>query len=245
MTKYVRQMSAGEIVRSAMELYRDNFWTLFLTYMIPITIVHLMLVPLLNETLWMVVDYLALLIVGMVSYAAISISISDVCTGNKPSLKWAYSYIFTVAPIAILVVCVLQVLAAFIGSLLLLIPGLIAGAWLMFAPIIVVLEKVGPVGALKRSKLLGEGFYFRNYGLLVIGIVIICIVLFALGAGIGILSATLQMGWATKPVASLSALIVGGFFYPYLYTMTILMYYDMRARKESYDSTSLTEDLLR
>lgn len=245
MTKYVRQMSAGEIVRGAMDLYRSNFWTLFLSYSIPITVLQLLFFPLLNQPFWLVVDYVVLFIGGLVAYAAIAISISDVCVGNKPTFARAYRYVLTVAPFTLLLACLLQTVVGFVGGMLLVVPGLIFAAWFMFAPVVVVLEKAGAIRALKRSKDLGEGFYLRNFSLLFVGILVLFMFILLCGAALGILLVVLKMESAGRSAGALLGVLLGGLFYPYIYTMMILMYYDMRARKESYDSTSLTEDLLR
>jgi len=104
--------------------------------------------------------------------------------------------------------------------------------------------------ALRRSKLLGKGLYWRNFGIVfLLGIfaqLILGVIEF--GAGLMIDSAGRAMGLSIDTVkagASTIGGLIGGLSSPLTFVATILLYYDMRARKEGYDLSALAEDLRR
>jgi hypothetical protein len=245
MTIYVRQMSAGEIIRGALELYKNNFTVLFLTFLVAIIPPNLFVRPFVSAPFGLAIFFIVTFLCGFIAYAAIAIAISDVCTGNRPSVGRSYKYIFGKPLVQLLLVSLLQILVVFAGSLLLLIPGLILGAWFMFAPVIVVLERTGAVAGMKRSKFLGKGFYLRNFGLLFLIIILLFLAMFMIGFLGGAAILVFKIPSAQGFVIGLLTLLGSAIFYPYVYTALILMYYDLRARREGYDSTALTEDLLR
>lgn len=182
---------------------------------------------------------------GFIAYAAIAIAISDVCTGNEPSVGRSYKYVFTKVFLRLLLVTLLQMLVTLVGYLLFIIPGVVFSAWYMLAPVAVVLEKAEPIAAMKRSRFLGKGFYFRNLGLFFLGLFLTFLALFLAGFVGGMAIVAFKLESSEGIIEGVLTFFGSALFYPYLYTLLILMYYDLRARREGYDSTALTEDLQR
>jgi hypothetical protein len=130
-----------------------------------------------------------------------------------------------------------------VGLVLLVIPGLVLMIWLMLTPSVVVLENRSGVAALKRSKQLGDGSHWRNAGLFLLLNMITWVMGGVLGFVIGLVGAFLSSDPETViPVAVSLSL---GLFIPLTLIAIVLVYYDRRVRKESYDAKALAEDLAR
>lgn len=65
---------------------------------------------------------------------------------------------------ALVILTALMSLVIYGGLLLLLVPGIIAIAWLAYAPFILIDEEVGPLDAMKRSVRLARGHFAETWG---------------------------------------------------------------------------------
>lgn len=124
----------------------------------------------------------------------------------------------------------LMVLGILFGSLLLIVPGVILYMrWYVFAPVCVV-EKQGPLSALKRSAELTKGSRWKLFGIMLI--------LFAIGAVAGGLLAVLFL--QVSPIAAIAA---KGLWQVVATTfgtiMTVMIYHDLRVAKEGVDVESI------
>ena len=246
MQTYIRVQTAGDVFRNAARLYLGHFRVFFLAYLIPMAPIVFLATGCIDgdhptrASLPMLGLWTALAYVMTIPVMAI---ISDICLGNAPGVRRSYRYIFgrmsgTVVP-ALLVVGLLT--AA--GFALLVIPGLFVMTRLMMVAPAVVLERRPMVAAFKRSMDLGRGYYARNlfvallaYALTMVGGTVLTMtvtLLLTKGAGLS-WNVSLRAG-------ELAALIFG----PFSPAVIVLIYYDMRARKEAYDSAKLAEDLHR
>jgi hypothetical protein len=135
------------------------------------------------------------------------------------------------------------VLISFLGFTLLVVPGFVFLVWYMFALSVTVLEQVSGVAALKRSRELGRGFYWRNFGISMICSLVAIVLLAAAGGLIGVSEySILGHGYQVlENILSEAFSIV--LFGPLVTIPAILLYYDMRARKEGYGAAQLVEDL--
>jgi len=247
---YVRELSIGEILRSSLRLYRQSFLTVTLAYALPNVPGALVYAYSLSSqsTPLKVIGLLLLTAGGFISFTAITLCISDACAGNAPSLRRSFFRTRAIAG-SLVVVSLLQMLVFFAGLILLVIPGLIFILWYVFSTITVILE--GRIGkaALSRSRALGKGFYLRNlaviifvliivFGILVMGFMVIALV----GVGMGAVGASPAQGGM---VGGLMGMLLTFVAYPILFVSLIVTYYDLRARKEAYDSIALAAELSR
>lgn len=98
------------------------------------------------------------------------------------------------------------------------------------------LEQTGPLEAWRRAKTLTDGFRGRVLGLIVIaGAVIFALVL----GGFGILSMLIE----NERLASSLAGIVGIPLWPVLGSLFVVLYYDLRIRKEAFDIETMAARL--
>ena len=111
-------------------------------------------------------------------------------------------------------------------------------AWVRFnlAPPAVVLERLGPVNAMRRSWRLVTGSFWRLFGILLLTVIIVffaaAVLQIPFDVGRGLLGSTSAAGII---LAGIGGIIVGAITRPVLAGVTVLLYVDMRMRKEGLD----------
>ena len=236
MSRYLRQQSLIDLLRNSLRIYRRDFILLFLASA-PLDVPFSMAVNLSSASVtWTIAALFLSLCASSVSGGIMTVLVSDICVGNVPNLRRAYRHVFD------------RRFWSFFRTLLLANLVILAGlvlplALFVLVPPVVILEGLTGRAALTRSRRLGKGYYFRSFAL-VIGIVVLGIWMEGpLHALIGrVLTPT---GWISQIVTEFlvsagTALVnvLGAIF-------VVLIYYDLRARKEAYDSLALAEDLRR
>ena len=128
---------------------------------------------------------------------------------------------------------------------MLFIPGIIFSVWYFFVAQAVILEGKGGRAALIRSRELGRGHYLRNFGVVAAMLFIVELIVISVALLLGVI-----IGYTVKmPIGELrNSMDVMGNILAYLllppYQIAlVLLYYDMRVRKEGYGAAQLTEDL--
>jgi hypothetical protein len=113
--------------------------------------------------------------------------------------------------------------------------------WLFAAPI-VILERLGPVAALRRSWQLVRGSTGRVFGITLLVGLITGILSAAVGALLTVLT---QFGDdnVRLVLSQLAALIVGVLIQPISFIVVVLLYYDLRIRREAFDIEMLAATL--
>lgn len=127
------------------------------------------------------------------------------------------------------------VLAVALGTLLLIVPGLILVVSLMFEEFGVVLEGRGPIQALNRSHNLVWGHWWRTLGLLALMLVPLWVLIAILSGLMGI-----DAGNATEMTISGRGLFEQGvvemvclaLFMPFGYSILYVYYHDLKVRKQ-------------
>lgn len=242
MVDYLREHSVGDVLRKTLEIYRRNFRVIFLTYLLPTFpfVICQAEAQAGNSMGMLFLTFFLTMLASLIAYGAITIAVSDICLGNKPSVARSYRRVFSAMIGRLFAASLLQVFFIAIGLLLLVLPGIIAFVWLMFTSSIVVLEGLGPFSAIKRSKTLAKGYHLRNFGVMLLVIIILMVI----GAIIGLIFgffAFNQESFAYRLSVSATQSLTA----PMMLIATILLYYDLRVRKEAYDATALAEDLRR
>lgn len=122
-----------------------------------------------------------------------------------------------------------------LGMVSALVLGLLFYAWFIFAPSACVLENLGPVASLGRSRQLARGNFWRIIGLVVLIIIINLLIL---------LPVNFVLGMAFDPMTSgttglmLNQAIQGAIkviLEPFFVIALVLLYYDIRIRREAFD----------
>ena len=171
-----------------------------------------------------IVLFVPLLFATLVIWSATTLVAAGAVLGHVPDVSTAYRCALRSPLLALLMSTALLVVLIVVGSMLLIVPGLIALALTLLVPAIVILERRSVWESVRRSRALGSGFYVRNT------LIVIALSLPALVASMMVGSAEADSAAADVAVAVLNTVLQ-------TLTMiaTVLLYIDMRARKERVD----------
>ncbi len=182
---------------------------------------------------------------SLVVTAAGTFVVSQDLLGRSINVGKAYSRVLDslfpllgVLIIFILGSLILSTIAAGIG-LMALIPGIVVYVWFCLAAPVVIIEREGGFGALKRSRVLVKGFFDKAFFL------VVWLTLVEAFVVILVLSLPLLIGSFPGFPSLLSflsiclALPVNAF----RVISTTMLYYDLRVRKEGYDRQLLAQEL--
>ena len=177
--------------------------------------------------------------------AAGTFVISQQLLGRSISVGEAYSRVLGsffpllgVLIIFMLGALVFSTIAAGIG-LMVFIPGIVVYVWFCLAAPVVIIEREGGFGALKRSRVLVKGFFDRVFLLVVwltlveafVVILVLCLP-FLIGSFPGFPS-----------LLSLLSICLSLPINAFRVISTTMLYYDLRVRKEGYDPQLLAQEL--
>jgi hypothetical protein len=281
MTYTLREHTAGGIIRGVFAVYLSHFWKLFLLWLIvslPGSAMYL-LGFYYQRPILVVSSIPLLLLFSIISIAPLSVSVSDICLGNKPSIlrslrkvsgKIALRVFRFSLVLWIKTVLIGALVGALIGGLAALATGLFRelgqdvsdsptsptlglstfisimafvaslayAAKFLIVPTVIVLEHLRVAESVKRSLALSRGLYLRNF--LLYGM--ISVPRFLIFIAQRITAETYP--FIFKSIAyQITLLTLEAIYTPVLMIITIILYYDMRARKEGYDLAALAEDL--
>lgn len=132
-----------------------------------------------------------------------------------------------------------------IGFVLLIVPGIWLYAAFGVSTAALVIERRGPFAALRRSIRLVRGRWWATAGVLLVANVMVSVLGSALQGLLTALALTSSHPSVLFAVAivTLSALISGILLAPFTATVTAVLYYDLRVRREGYDLQLLAEQL--
>jgi hypothetical protein len=248
MKSYLKEMSIGEVIDGSVRLYFRNFVTIFLIYLLPLFAIEIVIIA-----LWPTADPSGdpdkFIVAGLRFIAAIpasaatTVAVSEIALGHKPRVARAYGRVLEVLGRFLWTYLLVMVVFVF-GFALLVVPGVIAMVLLMFATVVVILERRGGLDAMRRSMQLGKGYYIRNFGAFLLTFVLTLIVEMILvviaDAVIFAFDDVENPGIAARMLLA----AVSHLFTPVVLIVTALLYYDLRVRKENYDTTALAQDLV-
>jgi hypothetical protein len=186
------------------------------------------------------INFLSTILLGEFLQFPLTVAVSEICLGLKPTVQRTYRRTFK-APGRVFGTYVLANLLILVASLALIIPGLIVNVLYVFVAPVVILEHLGGKAALSRSRQLGRGYYLRNTGIFIILFFIFFLLSFPLVVSLP--AALAILGIPTKFGDFFTSLLADLFSYPITTISFVLLYYDMRVRKEGYGAPQLVEDL--
>ena len=236
----LREHSVSDCLRTIFRVYISHFRVLFLVGAMP---------NLALFWLWIQLDLAAdtsfdrweslLEFVDLVVAGAATVTVSDICLGNRAGLFRSYGRLSRVRGALVWTSLLIAALSFFPLVLLAVSPGepwdlvmalladllaLLVQTVLALGIAVVVLERKNGFGAVVRSYRLSRGFIWRN--LLVLGLVAAAV----WGSGQVATAALLAIGENT--VVDLTLLAVLSTPFPLLHIATVVLYYDCRVRKE-------------
>lgn len=243
----LRRLEAGELMDEVFDLYKKNFRLFFgIAILLDLPVGALLVAAPDNNTgasAWInILNAVATFITtGALVYAAMERYLGRPATvigayrvGLRRALKMAGA-------------ALIAGLAASVGLLLLVVPGVLVALWSMLVAPIVVLENRGGTGALERARQLSSGQLWRVFFLsmsLLFVILVFTIVLLALAGLAATLTGTDQAPTpdrsstaeiALQAVMTLVLVLFQSAWTPVLAAAQYLMYVDLRIRREAYD----------
>ena len=181
---------------------------------------------------------LAAAVLAAVIYGALIARIDSVARAAPLSVGDALAIGLRRLP-AMFVSGLLAVLAVLVGLILVLVPGFIFMIWFVFAPVAVIIERLGPFESLSYSRALVRGHWWRTAALLTIVGIVLVVVYIVLVMLLSVLiftnPSTLATGQAPWYVQFVLAPLVSAVVVPLPYAMMLAIYYDLKARLEGGD----------
>lgn len=243
-------MSVGLILDRTFFLYRKNFVrfiAIVAVVQIPLGLLQLLLQrPTANSVSGpSTVLTLSLVMIGLFAnqlcQGALVKSVAGSYLGDNVSVGQAYRFVLPKI-LTLIWAAILVMLAIFGGTLLLIIPGIIFGLWLVLTSQIVVLENLKATKAMGRSKALVKGSLGKVFALGFVAILITGIVSYIFQYGAGLVVRSMEMTLTSKLTAVQIMGLVGTVLTtPITAAAFILLYYDMRIRKEGFDLEMLAK----
>jgi hypothetical protein len=250
----LRPMGVGEILSTAFDLYRRywrTLWAIAAVVVVPFTLLQYLLghtvrvtgVATSNGTMmspppWRVgvaglVTGLAGVVMFLVLTGAITRAVAAEAAGRDPGVEQSYRFGFH-RFWSVLAVSVLVGLAVVGGLILFIIPGIWIGIRLSLSTQALVVEGRRPTEAMGRSWALVGGHWWHAFGTLVVA-----------GLLTGLVNALIttpfnQSSWFLQAVVAAVATVIT---LPYGTLVGVLLYLDLRARKEQLTLERLRADL--
>ena len=240
---YARVQTGDEILQNAWRIYAGYFRAFLFAYILPLAPLSVLFpvaierapaVAVAMAPVWIVLSYLMTIPVTAI--------ISDICLGNTPGLIRSYRQVPGRATVKIVLASTCVVLLTCCGCVLI-VPGIMAMTRLMFVAPVLVLERASLKKVFRRSAELGRGYYGRNLAVYLCAYVLSGLSAIACGQGLQhVLTDNLSL---PRTLAAGTSQCVTLLFAPYASSVLVLLYYDMRARKEAFDSAKFAEDFRR
>ena len=193
-----------------------------------------------NFSYWLIF-FSIYLCVDTIGTGALTVAISNIHLGRKPSIFSSYKRTFNPTLWKLLVTQWLWFIGLIVSILLIVVPAFYFLAFFSFVVPVVMLEGRWGVNAFKRSKALAKGFYKR------IGFVMAIVITgsFLLEEAFDIFASNLLKLLNIKNARLLENCIsqIAEIVWPLIIAFIVLMYYDLRTHKESNESITIAEDL--
>ena len=236
----IRAMSIGEILDAGFRLLRDHFVLLVgiaSIFQVPLTMLSYSFQPAPGEP-FEPGDLLGLIVIAPLAYAvlsplavaattfAIGQSYRGIRTGIGESLRCAFRIFLPLIGTSII-----AALIQLAGLLFFIIPGIYLYLAFLLLQTVMVLERVFGFSALTRSHDLMKGQKLRGFALVVVAGILFAVVggIFSLAAGY------------LPVVGTVVAGLANGVGYAFLASVMVLLYFDIRCRKEQFDLEYLAQ----
>ncbi len=195
------------------------------------------------------------IILSPFSVGAVFRAVTDVALGRpttvagvlQETLRRYFTLLGLVLLVAVFVIA--WIVASIVGFVLLILPFFAvqaAAAYFLVRWSLVVAammaEDIGPVRGLGRSWNLVAGSWWRTLGILVVVAILQSVIAFALGLFFGLIVAVALSGDLRLAVTSAGSTLLGAIVSPIVTIGVVLLYFDLRTRKEGLDLDQLARD---
>lgn len=228
----IRAMSIGEVLDTGFRLVRDHFGILVgigLTLSLPASLLSLIAnevttSPNAASVSAFIATVLFVIVVSPVVSAAITQAVSEVYLGRQVTYGGAIRFGFQLL-LPLVGTAFLMMLLVAAGFVLLVIPGIYLALAFMLTYQVMVIEGRAGWNALKRSRELSSGNLMRILAVYLVAMILTMVV-----------SAVLNLVTMRVPLlASLVSAVVQAVFTAYMSAAFVVIYFDLRCRKEAFD----------
>ncbi len=234
-------MGLGQILDTAIKLYQAN-WKTFMGIVAVLVVPFGLIAALVGTTELFGTLVLVAIVEGLVIQplieAAMAKAAADVYLDREVEVGATYGYVVPLLG-SVLWVIILVALAVFGGVFLLLVGAIFFAVRFYFAVVVVVVEGERGTEALRRSWRLVKGSTWRVLGIIIVVLIISGIVSLILAVPFTILTEATQV----LAFAILGDVLASVVVAPFTAIAFILLYFDLRIRKEGYDLEVLAHDL--
>lgn len=249
----LRPQSVGEILDATFAIYRRQFPRLFTIAVVSLALPYILQTYVTGQLervtspdqfltifAWLLVLMLLFAVFQAVATAATVHVVSESYLGNELTVADAFRR--TGPSVWGLIVVWLSVtLIVLFGTALFIVPGIILALGLAFSTQVLVLERVSPLEAMRRSWTLARGSKGKIFLLIItVGVILLVVLMGSLIAlmFVSLFFASPEPG-ASDPllttVSNVVVLIVQLLIFPILPCLLTVTYYDLRVRKEGFD----------
>lgn len=187
---------------------------------------------LLNENLPLLLGFIAVItLLSFVLYAAMIYRLDNVANDRDDSFMEAASVGLRKFP-AMFLAMMLYIVAVMLGTVLLIVPGIILMMSLAFYLYFIVIDSHGGYSALKASHSLVWGHWWRTMTIFTVPMIIWFAVLFTLGFLLAILAA------GNQTLIQILMNLLSVIFTPYLFALGYVQFHDLKLRKSGSDLAS-------
>lgn len=244
-TYQFQPMGVKQIFSSALRYYQANFLKL-----VGVAAPGTLIGGLVFQSVWLLcakiekTEYLQFLSTQYIALTAFESSIvtaagviviSENLLGKLVSIGQAYSRIL-ISLFPLIGALLLLTIAISIG-LMVVIPGLVVYVWFCLAAPVVIIEREGGFGALKRSRVLVKGFFQKAF------LLVVALTGMQTFVAIFPLILSLNSSILLSSFFSLFSICLLLLIEPFKIISTTMLYYDLRVRKEGYDQKLLAQEL--
>lgn len=251
----LRPLSVGEIIDASFQVYRRHFGALATIVLVCNSVPLLLQIYVeaagggREHPVMMLGYYVLYVVLSSIATAATVFVVSESYLGRAitagDALNRATPFVGRV-----IMASILFGLLAFIGLILLVVPGVIIVCGLVLTTPALVIEALpSATAALGRSWSLTRGFRLKLLGLLFLLGVIMVLPWLAVSMLMGVIGAMAAMGGAGRSpmLFVILGVAIGGlvqfFLYPLSHAALTIAYYDLRVRKEGFDLEVLASTL--
>jgi hypothetical protein len=251
----LRPLALGEIIDVSIQLMRRNWRTLAMAVLVvavPVAVISLLITT--STTTYdsgldvrtadddaaygagQVVKTLLQLALYLLATVACFEAVAEAYMGGEPDWRSSLRFAARRAP-AVLAMTIVYFLGLIAGLIFIIIGSIfLAVRWSVAMPALL-LERRSPLAALGRSWKLVSGFWWKVFGTLLIVYLLVTVLSFAIGAVLGGLLAVLTsvdslLGIIVQEAVGVAVQV---FTLPLFAAVTIVLYVDLRVRKEGFD----------
>ena len=186
-----------------------------------------------------------LTVVGlMLCQAALIKSVSETYLGNEITIGQAYGFVLP-RSLTLVAAAICVTLVTWLGLLLLVVPGVIFSLWFFLTVPAIVVENHSATNGMSRSKALVAGNLGKVFAVMLLAVAITVVVSISLGSLAGFVARALfasnmaLRSFLVDFASTVSQILVA----PVSAAASILLYYDLRVRKEGFDLQMLAQSM--